>query len=170
MFERLVLDGYENVMLTTQHRMTPQVSAIPRLLTYPELLDAPSTSNYPPLKGFHLPDKRLYFFDHDHLEDNVTSLDGVGKKSASGAVSSVLLSEATQENKSKTNSGEADLCVEMVRFLLYQGYQPNQLVILSTYLGQLRVLQEKIKQELDQVQYLVCPQGLQLINHAILHR
>ncbi|KAI6121084.1 hypothetical protein F5141DRAFT_496683 [Pisolithus sp. B1] len=41
LFERLVLKGFPHVTLSSQHRMRPEISALIRALTYPDLKDAP---------------------------------------------------------------------------------------------------------------------------------
>ncbi|KAG6859665.1 hypothetical protein C0993_003622, partial [Termitomyces sp. T159_Od127] len=51
LFERLILRDYPHTKLTSQHRMRPEISALIRELTYPELSDAPKTQNRPDLRG-----------------------------------------------------------------------------------------------------------------------
>ncbi|KAI9764248.1 MAG: hypothetical protein M1839_005971 [Geoglossum umbratile] len=51
LFERLVLAGYQHTTLRKQHRMSPEISSLVRHLTYPDLLDAPSTLNRDPIRG-----------------------------------------------------------------------------------------------------------------------
>ena len=65
LFERLVRAGVPHSTLQKQHRMCPEISSLVRHLTYPDLLDAPSTLNRPGLKGFQ---DKLIFLHHDHPE------------------------------------------------------------------------------------------------------
>ena len=52
LFERLVLRNYPHQVLYQQHRMRPEISALVRQLTYPDLVDAPNTQGRPDLRGF----------------------------------------------------------------------------------------------------------------------
>ena len=52
LFERLVLKDYPHQVLSQQHRMRPEISALARALTYPDLKDAALTSNRQDLMGF----------------------------------------------------------------------------------------------------------------------
>ena len=52
LFERLVIKGFPHITLTQQHRMRPEISAMIRHLTYPELTDADSTLQRADLWGF----------------------------------------------------------------------------------------------------------------------
>ncbi|OAG34097.1 hypothetical protein AYO21_11766 [Fonsecaea monophora] len=65
LFERLVLEGSPHQVLVEQHRMRPELSAILRELTYPELCDAPNTKGRPDLRGCT---DNLIFLDHRHSE------------------------------------------------------------------------------------------------------
>lgn len=66
LFERLVLQGYPHMTLREQHRMRPEISTLIRKLTYPELVDAPTTKNRSNLRG--VPDN-VVFVNHDMPED-----------------------------------------------------------------------------------------------------
>ncbi len=119
LFERLAL-LLPTSRLGIQHRMHPSISEIPRLTTYPELQDAPSTSDRPIVGGLQ---SRLVFIDHDHCEDfHATEIERV-------------------DAVSKTNQYEVDMVVATVKYLFQQGYQPSNLVVLTPYLGQLLKIQ-----------------------------
>ncbi|KAJ7791646.1 P-loop containing nucleoside triphosphate hydrolase protein [Mycena olivaceomarginata] len=82
LFERLVLEGYPHEVLSQQHRMRPEISALVRSLTYPDLVDAPSTMNRPNLRGVR---GNIVFIDHDKPEDEnsrIKNQSEVGSKSS----------------------------------------------------------------------------------------
>lgn len=80
----------------------------------------------PPVKGLA---SRVVFVDH-----NVPEL-----QEGSGAKWS-----AAFEHQSKVNKHEVDLACATVRYMLQQGYQPEQLVVLTPYLGQLLELNRQL--------------------------
>jgi hypothetical protein len=51
---------------------------------------------------------------------------------------------AAFEHQSKVNTHEVDLACATARYMLQQGYQPGQLVVLTPYLGQLLELQRQL--------------------------
>ncbi|KAJ6515608.1 P-loop containing nucleoside triphosphate hydrolase protein [Mycena sanguinolenta] len=133
LFERLVLEGYPHKVLTQQHRMRPEISALVRSLTYPDLVDAPGTMNRPDLRGVQ---DCMVFIDHDKPEDENSRLKNhseVGSKS------------------SKRNTHEAKMVLKIVKYLGQQGYGTDKLVVLTPYLGQLQELQTVLKEENDPV-------------------
>ena len=95
LFERLIHSGFDSAMLGVQHRMRPCIADIIRRQTYPSLKDHSSVASYPDVRG--VPDN-LLFIDHANLESGADDL-------------------AT----TKSNPFEAQLCVEIVRYLLLQG-------------------------------------------------
>ncbi|KAJ7475848.1 P-loop containing nucleoside triphosphate hydrolase protein [Mycena latifolia] len=133
MFERLVLKGYPHEILTQQHRMRPEISALVRSLTYPDLVDAVSTMNRPDLRGVC---DNMVFIDHDKPEDEnsrIKNQSEVGSKS------------------SKRNTHEAKMVLKIVKYLGQQGYGTDKLVVLTPYLGQLQELQTVLSEENDPV-------------------
>ncbi len=114
--------------LGVQHRMHPDISAIPRLITYPELRDAPHVSDQPAVKGLQ---GRVVFVNHTQPEDQRDK----------------LIDKA--ESVSKTNQHEVGMVVATVRYLLQQGYRPSDLVVLTPYLGQLLKLQDALSKDFD---------------------
>ena len=133
LFERLVLKGYPHETLSTQHRMRPEISAFVRELTYPELIDAPSTNQRPDIRGVH---SNVVFVDHDHPEDDNTL---IGDRADSGAKSS------------KQNSHEVQMVPKIVRYLAQQGYKSENIAILTPYLGQLHQLRGALKRDNDPI-------------------
>ncbi|KAM6946973.1 NFX1-type zinc finger-containing protein 1 isoform 1-T1 [Lycodopsis pacificus] len=113
MFERLVKMELPYVRLDYQHRMRPEIA---RLLTphiYTELENHPSVLDYDNIKGL---DTNLFFMEHNHLEEQI------------------------KDGKSHRNQHEAMFVVSLCRYLILQGYKPEQITILTTYTGQLYCL------------------------------
>ncbi|KAJ7284985.1 P-loop containing nucleoside triphosphate hydrolase protein [Mycena rebaudengoi] len=133
MFERLVLKGYPHEILTQQHRMRPEISALIRALTYPDLVDAPSTMNRPNLRGVR---DNMVFISHNTPEDE----------------NSKIKNESEMGSKSsKRNKYEAQMVLKIVKYLGQQGYGTDKLVVLTPYLGQLQELQSVLAEENDPV-------------------
>ncbi|KAG2359775.1 P-loop containing nucleoside triphosphate hydrolase protein [Suillus spraguei] len=133
LFERLVLKGFPHATLTEQHRMRPEISALVRELTYPELTDAASTHGRADIRGVQ---DNIIFVNHAHPEDNE------GRVNDRGDPGSVT---------SKQNSYEAGMVLKIVRYLGQQGYGTDNIVILTPYLGQLYKLREYLKADNDPV-------------------
>ncbi|KAM3621818.1 uncharacterized protein V6R79_016437 [Siganus canaliculatus] len=115
MFERLVKMGLPFVRLDYQHRMRPDIA---RLLTphiYSELENHPSVLKYENIKGVKT---NLFFVEHNHME------------------------EGLRDGKSHRNKHEAEFIVALCRYLLFQGYEPAQITILTTYTGQFLCLRQ----------------------------
>ena len=71
LFERLILKGYPHQVLNEQHRMRPAISSLIRALTYPGLIDAPSTQGRPAIRGLQ---DNLVFLTHVSLSKNRHSI------------------------------------------------------------------------------------------------
>lgn len=127
MFERMIMQGAPHTTLRKQHRMAPEISLYVRELTYPDLLDAEKTENRPSIRGMR---DRVIFFNHSKPEETDNALadqHGPGVKA------------------SKKNPFEAELVLSCVKYLIQQGYQSDNIVILTPYLGQLRILRDQLK-------------------------
>ena len=133
MFERLVLRGFPHQVLTQQHRMRPEISTLVRSITYPDLLDAPKTKGRPNLRGFQ---NNLIFVDHRQPERD--DRDMANWKDMTSL-------------SSKQNQFEAEMVLKCVKYLAQQGYGSDNIVVLTPYLGQLRLLQEVLSAENDPV-------------------
>ncbi|KAG6891612.1 hypothetical protein C0992_002651 [Termitomyces sp. T32_za158] len=132
LFERLILRDYPHAKLTSQHRMRPEISALIRELTYPELLDAQKTQNRPDVRGVQ---DNIVFIDHDHPEDNSDLSD----RKDGGA------------KPSKQNSFEVDMVLKIFKYLVQQGYRSEEMVILTPYLGQLQLLKKALGRDQDAI-------------------
>lgn len=133
LFERLVTCGFPPSLLTTQHRMRPEISTLVRKLTYPELEDAPKTHNRPSLRGFQ---NTVMFISHTRPELN-----------------SQRIADRRDENakSSRENEYEVDMVLKCVRYLGQQGYRTDQIVVLTPYLGQLFILRDKLSKNNDPI-------------------
>ncbi|KAK0239336.1 P-loop containing nucleoside triphosphate hydrolase protein [Armillaria nabsnona] len=133
LFERLVLKGYPHQVLVAQHRMRPEISALIRHLTYPDLLDASKTQGRPHLRGIQ---DDVVFINHGHPEDDnpqIADRRDLGSKS------------------SKQNTYEARMVLKIVKYLAQQGYGTDKMVVLTPYLGQLHKLRRELQEDTDPV-------------------
>ena len=120
LFERFVNMRLPHVTLTTQRRMHPDISSLIRPSIYKDLKDDPSTLNHPDVRGMC---HRLFFMTHQVPEDN-----------AGGEVSS-----------SKINKHEAGIAARLALYLTYHKYKVKDIVILTMYLGQVRLIRSMLK-------------------------
>lgn len=109
LFERMVKNGMQCDCLNLQHRMRPTISNMMKII-YPELKDHEVVKCYPDVKGIS---ENMYFIHHDYPESN------------------------DEEQKSHSNMYEAEYIVALCRYLKLQGYEPEQITILTLYSGQL---------------------------------
>lgn len=70
LFERLILKNYPHTQLKAQHRMRPEISALIRLLTYPDLIDAPKTKNRENVRGLQ---NNVILINHDQPENELAA-------------------------------------------------------------------------------------------------
>ena len=120
LFERLIDSGYPYSSLNVQHRMRPEISQMIRY-TYPDLQDHPSVSGRDNIRGVS---RNIAFIDHRNSEKSGREIVDVN---------------------SKTNAFESAMVMKMVIYLLQQGYEPDDIVILTPYLGQLRLLRSELR-------------------------
>ncbi|XP_021369417.1 NFX1-type zinc finger-containing protein 1-like [Mizuhopecten yessoensis] len=109
MFERLLNNGIENHCLQRQHRMRPDISRLVRDI-YPTLEDSENVFKYEHVMGV---EKDVFFINHNRSEDY------------------------GGDTRSYSNKHEAGYVVALCRYLLKQGYAPNQITILAAYSGQM---------------------------------
>lgn len=131
LFERLATSGYPCVTLRTQHRIHPQISAILKTF-YPTLLDADAATELPPLRGVQ---HSALLIAHEYHE---------------GHPEAVGLAQA--RSHSKVNPAEACMVVDILRYLLKQGYPAERIKILTTYSAQLDILRSTLRDAGIQVQ------------------
>jgi superfamily I DNA and/or RNA helicase len=116
--------------------MRPEISRLVRALTYPDLIDAPSTLSRPDLRGVQ---DNVVFIHHEHPEDDHEELQGF-----------YTTNESTSK-ASKRNTYEIEMILMILRYLGQQGYGTDQIVILTPYLGQLRAIQDALKGTTDAI-------------------
>ena len=133
LFERLVKQGFKFSTLKKQHRMHPEISRFPRALTYPDLQDDPRTADRPTIDGLR---DRVIFMNHEHSE---TEQKALADRNDEGL------------KASKENDFEALMVLRIVRYLAQQGYGTDKMVVLTPYLGQLRLLRQRLETENDPV-------------------
>ncbi|OAA49073.1 cbbX [Beauveria brongniartii RCEF 3172] len=131
MVERLVLQGHHHSTLLRQHRMHPDISLLVRSMTYPDLLDGEKTLSRPAIRGMR---DRVAFVNHSHPEGDIGDR---GDRFD------------TDQKTSKQNRFEAEMILKTVKYLGQQGYKTENMVVLTPYLGQLRLLQEMLSREND---------------------
>ncbi|GAX83659.1 hypothetical protein CEUSTIGMA_g11084.t1 [Chlamydomonas eustigma] len=119
MLERLATSGFFPVLsLSEQRRMRPEISNLIRDTIYPELQDHPRTLCYRNVKGMV---QNLFFWTDGFPE--------VGAK----------------EGKSKSNPQQAERAVALMKYIILQGYNPADVVLLVPYVGQLMAVRNKLK-------------------------
>jgi hypothetical protein len=108
--------------LEVQRRMHPSIAELVRSTLYPTLNDAPNVGEYPEVSGMR---RRLFWLNHEHREDG---------------------NETGLHSTSKTNEWESNMTAALVRHLVRQGlYRPSEIAALTSYLGQLRKLRDKLR-------------------------
>lgn len=112
--------------------MRSKISSIIRYLTYPGLADANSTLKRTDLRGFT---DNVIFVNHAHPEVKLKN------------------SRELRDSKtsSKQNEFESQMISKCVRYLAQQGCGSDQIVVITPYLGQLKLLKEHLATENDPI-------------------
>ena len=119
LFERMVNNKLTLVTLNVQHRMRPEIACLLKHI-YPNLESHHSVHKYEKIKGI---EKSLFFINHNKPEGNVGT------------------------TKSKCNVYEAQYVKSLCLYLLKQGYEKEQITILTGYSGQLLQLNKIMPKE-----------------------
>ena len=128
LFERMANNDVDLQCLALQHRMSPKISKMMRII-YPELKDHDVVKGYDRVRGVS---EDVFFIDHMEYESPEKDL------------------------RSHSNKHEAEYLVELCRYLLLQGYSPSQITVLTTYSGQLYELKYRMpKSEFEGVRVTV---------------
>ena len=117
LFERMVMNSMDCKRLSIQHRMRPEIAALTKRFYDHEILDHETVCKFENIVGIT---KNMFFVDHCQLE----SLNG--------------------NLQSFSNPHEATFLKSLCMYLLQQGYGRHQITILTMYIGQLLLLQEKM--------------------------
>ncbi|KAJ3208135.1 hypothetical protein HDU82_002890 [Entophlyctis luteolus] len=110
--------------LTIQRRMRPEIADFIRSFLYKELRDSENVLQYPQVQGIR---KNVYFIDHSIPQDAETS---------------------QAKSMSHSNRFEAEYCVALVRYIIRQGYAPEDIVLLTPYVRQLMQLRDLLGNEM----------------------
>ena len=119
LFERLINNGLPYTTLKYQHRMRPEISQLIHPHIYPELYDHESVKQYPNVQGML---HNIFFVSQCSAETDVDDL------------------------KSPSNENEAWFIVMLCKYLLQQGYEPNEVTVLTPYIGQVICLKQHFKE------------------------
>ncbi|KAJ8946029.1 hypothetical protein NQ318_023278 [Aromia moschata] len=117
LFERMVNNDLQCYTLDVQHRMKPKICNLIRPTIYPHLLDHTSVMRRPSIQGV-VP--YLFFIDHKYPEELC-------------------------DNSSKKNIHEAKYLINLAKYLILNGYQPDNITILAAYLGQMCEMERERK-------------------------
>ena len=126
LFERLIKNKVPCVTLSEQHRMRPEISVLMRHKNlYPSLRDHHSVRLLADVLGVG---GNVCFIDHKELE------------------------EQSGESTSYFNSYEAEFLASFCKYLIMQGYEAEQITVLSPYMGQVIKLRKTMpKHDFDGV-------------------
>ncbi|KAF5297413.1 hypothetical protein FQR65_LT01344 [Abscondita terminalis] len=117
LFERMVRNKVQCHVLGVQHRMRPEIAKLVVPAIYPELENHQSVYNFPPIVGV-VPN--LFFIDHE-------------------------FEEGESGDSSKLNVHEAKFLIAFARYLIQNGYKPEDVTILAAYSGQMFTLWKEQK-------------------------
>ncbi|KAK3073401.1 hypothetical protein LTR53_005067 [Teratosphaeriaceae sp. CCFEE 6253] len=112
LFERLIKIGLPHTTLHQQHRMCPEISSLVRDISYPHLVDAPSTRQREAVRGIR---GRVIFIDHRQSE----------------LQSAIANRRDDGMSVSKQNAFEAAMVLKIVKYLAQQGYGTQDQVVLT---------------------------------------
>lgn len=131
LFERLVQPPLPSdlrlpvSLLDTQRRMHPSIAEMVRSTIYKSLKDAENVSQYPEVVGMR---RRLFWLHHEALEAGAAVQD--------------------PQNTSHSNDHEVEMTACLVSHLVRQGkYSPEDIAVLTPYLGQLQKLRGRLATE-----------------------
>nr|CAD7448951.1 unnamed protein product [Timema bartmani] len=113
---RMLNNGMHCKVLQLQHRMRPEIAELITPTIYPVLMNHSSVETYPDVKGML---KNVFFVKHNKPE----AQDG--------------------ESSSHSNRHEAEFLLALCQYLILQGYDGEDITILTTYSGQMFYLREK---------------------------
>uniref|UniRef100_A0AC34FF88 NFX1-type zinc finger-containing protein 1 n=1 Tax=Panagrolaimus sp. ES5 TaxID=591445 RepID=A0AC34FF88_9BILA len=109
LFEKLVQSGCSHRMLSTQHRMRPEISSMMQKHFYEDLLNSEIVLSRPHVKGLQ---KDVVYIQHEYPESY------------------------SEEDESRKNVYEINYSLSLAKYFLQQDYKPKQITILCTYSDQ----------------------------------
>ena len=117
LFERMVMNSMDCKRLSIQHRMRPEIASLTKRIYDHEIVDHETVCEFKDISGLT---HNLFFIDHCEVEVHIDGL------------------------QSFSNPHEADFLVALCKYLLLQGYSGSQITVLTMYIGQLLLLQDKM--------------------------
>ncbi|KAI8977492.1 RNA helicase [Mycotypha africana] len=121
LFERLVINKFPFTRLSHQRRMRPEIrTLINPIYKDPPLKDHPQVLSYPPIRGM---DQSLFFLAHNEEETTIS------------------------ESASKVNEHEAKFTAKLCVYLMLQGYQAEDITIITMYSGQKSLIKRSLRDE-----------------------
>lgn len=141
LFERLVNERLAYTALQTQHRMRPEISRPVRDLMYSHLKDHHRTHGRNPILGVgsSVPAVSTALA---HTKNSAFLVGHAWPEQADNSAGVAAL-----DSQSKVNASEAAMVVKILRYVLQQGYGAGEVVVLTPYLGQHRVLRECMRRD-----------------------
>ncbi|XP_078317034.1 NFX1-type zinc finger-containing protein 1-like isoform X1 [Crassostrea virginica] len=118
MMERLVMNGMPYVCLSQQHRMRPEISSLLTPTIYKDLQNHQSVLSCEHIRGFQ---HDVYFLDHTYPESQ------------------------TRFSTSHKNEFEAEMISKIFQYLLIQGYNKQDITILSPYNDQVKLIRNYLR-------------------------
>ncbi|ELU17905.1 hypothetical protein CAPTEDRAFT_193995 [Capitella teleta] len=117
LFERMVKNGMCCSQLDMQHRMRPEIAHLITPHIYKKLYNHPSVFGRDNILGMS---GNVLFIDHQEMESTV------------------------EDTMSKSNEHEALFIIRLIRYFLCQGYKASQITVLTMYVGQMFLIQNKM--------------------------
>ncbi|KAK4872928.1 hypothetical protein RN001_014957 [Aquatica leii] len=121
LFERMVLNNFHSHILGVQHRMRPEFANLIVPAIYQKLENHDSVLNLPSIAGIA---KNLYFIDHKFQEKE-------------------------HNDRGQLNDHEAKFLIALARYLIQNGYKPEDITILAAYSAQMFTLWKEQKKCLN---------------------
>lgn len=124
LFERLMDPNFRLPLciLQEQRRMKPIISQFIRKTIYPELKDGADVMDRPSIRGMQ---KDVFFMTHNYPQNSSEEMFGT---------------------LGHSNDFEVEMITATIKYLLRQGYKADQIVVLTPYLSQVRLLRKKVSQ------------------------
>ncbi|XP_055377794.1 NFX1-type zinc finger-containing protein 1 isoform X2 [Condylostylus longicornis] len=119
LFERMINNRLNCVCLNKQHRMRPEIADLIRGTIYKQLHDHDIVTKYKKINGMA---KNMFFITHNSSESKFN------------------------DESTKKNVYEAQFLCALANYLLMQDYKPEDIVLLTTYNGQMIQLLNERKQ------------------------
>ncbi len=118
LFERLINNDTKKVMLTSQHRMRPEISVLMQNFYPIEIQDNENVKKFQNIVGLK---DNIFFLNHGNFEKKL------------------------EEGTTKVNDFETEFLAKFSQYLIKQSYSSDQITILTMYLGQMSEIKRRLK-------------------------